>query len=155
MQNGKQKKVFRSRISWLLVVIVLVVFIPLYIKIYLYKTYQELYVLGGVTLFIIFLFSGMRYIISGEKLHLKIWFISNGSRNITDIVSIKRSYNPLSSPAASLKRLKIHFKTGSYDWLISPVKEQEFIEALKAINQEIDVSVSEKTRKLHFWDWDI
>lgn len=153
MEN--KKKVFRSRISWLLVVIVLVAFIPLYIKIYLNKTYQELYVLGGVTLFIIFLFSGMRYIISGEKLYLKIWFIPNGSRNITDIVSIKRSYNPLSSPAASLKRLKVHFKTGLYDWLISPVKEQEFIEALKAINQDIDVCVSEKTSKLHFWDWDI
>jgi predicted ABC-type sugar transport system permease subunit len=153
MEN--KKKVFRSRISGLLVVFILIVLIPVFVEIYRYKTYQELYVSGGVALFIIFLFSGMRYIISGEKLYLKMWFIPNGSRNVADIVSVKRSYNLLASPAASLKRLRIHFKTGSYDWLISPVKEQAFIEALKAINQDIDVYVPEKTGKRRIWDWDI
>jgi predicted ABC-type sugar transport system permease subunit len=150
----KTKKVFRSRISGLLVVIILVALIPLYVRIYLYKTYQELYESGGVTLLVIFLFSGIRYIISGGKLHLKIWFIPNGSRNITDIVSVKRSYNVLSSPAASLKRLSIHFNTGLF-WLISPVKEQAFVEALKAINPDMDVRVPEKTGNRRIWDWDI
>jgi len=148
-------KTFRSRISGLLVTFLLVIFIPIVINSYLHKDYQALFSTGGVLLFIILLLGGMRYIIFGEKLYLKMWFISNGSKNISDIVSVKRSYNPLSSPAASLKRLCIHFETGSFDWLISPVREKEFIEALKAINPNIDVSIPEETEKWCLWDWDI
>ena len=84
-----------------------------------------------------------------------MWIIPNGSKNISDIVSVKRSYNLLASPAFSLKRLRIHFKTGSFDWLISPVREKEFIEALKAINPDIDVCIPEETGKWRLWDWDI
>ena len=81
--------------------------------------------------------------ISGEKLYLKMWFIPNGSRDIKDIVSVKRSYNPLSSPAGSLKRLNIHFASGSTFWLISPVREKGFVEALRAINPKIEVYILE------------
>ena len=150
-----EKKVFRSRISGLLVVFILVVLIPLYLESYLHKTYQELYILGGITLFIILLFGGMHYNIYKGKLYMKMWFIPNGSKSISDIVSVKRSYNLLSSPAASLRRLCIHYKTGSCDWLISPVKEKEFIEALKAINPDIDICIPEETGKWRLWDWDI
>src|SRR5215510_9810349 len=97
-----EKKVFRSRISVLLIVIILAAFIPASIATFKYKSHEGLFVLGGVLVFIIFIFSGMRYIISDGKLYLKMWTIPNGSVNISDIVSIKRSYNPLSSPAASL-----------------------------------------------------
>ena len=113
-----------------------------------------MYILGGCLLFMIFLFSGIRYIISGEKLYLKLWFITNGSREIKDIVSIKRSYNPLSSPAASLKRLNIHFESSLTFWLISPVREKEFVEAIKTINPKIEVSIPETTGKWRIWEWD-
>ena len=150
MEN--KKKVFRSRISGFLIVFILVV---LCIGIYQPKSYQELYTLGGVFLLIVLLFGGMRYIISGEKLYLKMWIIPNGNKNISDIISVERSYNLLSSPSASLKRLRIHFATGSFDWLISPVREKEFIEALKAINPDIDIRIPEETGKWRLWDWDI
>ena len=106
-------------------------------------------------LFIVLFFFGIRYAISGEKLYLEIWFIPIRSANIADIVSIRRSYNPLSAPAASFKRLFIQFISGSFGWLISPVREKEFIEALKTINPGIEVSISEKTGKRSIWDWDI
>ena len=117
------------------------------------KTHKETYTVSSVLLFIVLLFGGMRYVISGEKLYLKMWFISVGSRNIVDIVSVDRSYNLISSPANSLKRLRICSKNSSI--LISPVREKEFIETLKAINPDIEVHIPEKTGIWRIWDWDI
>lgn len=116
-----------------------------------------MYMLGGLFFFIIFIFTGIRYIISGSKLVLKIWFIPGGSVNIADICSVERSYNLLSSPAASLKRLRISFmKKAKYPYmLISPIAEQKFIDGLKIINPDINVNVPEKKGIGRIWDWDI
>ena len=152
MEN--QKQTFRSRISVLLVVFSLAIFIPTGIQVFSQNSCQAFYVLVGTLLFVIFILCGMRYIISGEKLLIKLWFIPCGSKDIKDIVSVKRSYNPLSSPAASLKRLSINYKSGSISYLISPVREDEFIESLKVINPNIDVHIPETTGIWRFWDWD-
>jgi hypothetical protein len=70
---------------------------------------------------------------------------------------VERSYNPLSSPAGSLKRLSIRLVEGArYPyWLISPVREQEFIETLKSIDPSIYIHVTVKKGIWRFWDWDI
>jgi hypothetical protein len=39
--------------------------------------------------------------------------------------------------------------------LISPVREQEFLEALKTVNPSIQITVSDKKGVWRFWDWDI
>ena len=44
-----------------------------------------------------------------------------------------------------LKRLNIHFASGSTFWLISPVREKEFVETLKTINPKIEVHIPETT----------
>jgi hypothetical protein len=150
-----EKKVFRSRISVLLSVFILATFSLVSIPALREPSCTGLCILGGAFLFIVLIFTGMRYVISDNKLYLKMWFIPNGSKNIADIVSVRRTYNPLSSPAASLKRLEVHFKTGLTDWLISPVREKEFIEALKAINPDISVNIPERKGKWRIWDWDI
>ena len=106
--------------------------------------------LGGTLLFLVFIFCGMRYIISGDKLYFKMWFIPGGSVKIAKIKTIKRTYNPLASGAASLKRLAIN----GY-WMISPVREKEFVEALKAVNPDIRVRIPEKKGIWRIWDWDI
>ena len=152
MEN--QKKTFRSRISVLLVLFTLAIFIPTGIRVFSQNSCQAFYGLVGTLLFVIFILCGMRYIISGEKLYVKLWFIPCGSKDIKDIVSVKRSYNLLSSPAASLKRLNIHVTSSSTPLLISPVREDEFIESLKVINPNIDVHIPETTGIWRFWDWD-
>ena len=153
----KTKNVFRSRISVLLIGFTLAIFIPTSIPIFQDKAYQGLYLISGVLLFIVLIFTGMRYIISDGKLYVKMWFIPSGCANISDIVSVKRTYNPLSSAASSLKRLRLSFKKGtkSPSMLISPVREKEFIEALKAVNPNIEVNIPEKTGIWRIWDWDI
>ena len=82
---------------------------------------------------------------------------SCGSIEISYISSVKRSYNPLSSPAASLKRLRIDLIGGSiFSYtLISPVREQEFIKELKSLNPNIMINVPDKKGIWRIQDWDI
>ena len=147
-------KVFRSRISVLLIGVILAAFIPSFISMYTHKTFEGIYILVGTLLLIIFIFFNNRYIISENMFYVKTWIFPAKGVNIADIVSVKRSYNPLSSPAASLKRLKIKFSNG-LPWLISPVREHEFIEALKEINPDIEVYIPYNKGIWRIWDWDI
>ena len=152
-----QKKVFRSRVSILLTTLTLAIYTLVSIPVIQNMSQVGIFVLGGTLFLLIFLFTGMRYIISGNKLYIKIWFIRTLSVNITDILWVRRSYNPLSSAAASLKRLRISLnKNAKYPFiLISPAREQQFLEELKAINPNIVFNVPGKTGLLPVWDWDI
>lgn len=86
---------------------------------------------------------------------------SGGNVRISDIISVKRSYNPLSAPACSLKRLRIDlrkqakFPLLSPYLLLSPVREQEFIKELKSVNPDIYVCVPYKKGIWRVQDWDI
>ena len=161
MENQKVNKVFRSRISVLLLCFLLVVFfactIPMFIN---QMIISGLCIVGGTLVFVIFLLSGIRYIITSNKLFVKIlWIIPRWSVNISNIISVKRSYNFLASPAASIKRLLLYATTEEAKFpviLISPVREQEFIEKLKAVNPyiyvHVPVPVKEGTRRVQDWD---
>jgi len=157
MENNKGKKVFRSRQSVLIIAFILAIFIPCTIPIIKHMIIPGMIIMGGTFLFMVFLFGGMRYIISGDKLLVKIWIIPSGSVKIADIISVERSYNPLSSPAASLKRLRIGLrKSAKFPYmLISPVREKEFIEELKKINPDIYVNIPIKKGIWRIQDWDI
>jgi hypothetical protein len=100
----------------------------------------------------LFLFA-MRYEISKDHLVVKIGPIPFSKISIDEISLVERSYNPLSSPASSLKRLYI--KAKNKDVLISPVDEQEFVRLLKTRNPNITVNISDKDNWWRFWDWDI
>jgi len=156
-----EKKVFRSRISVLLSVIILLAILPVIIVPIVHSDNifnHGFYVSFGVMIFVIFLLGGIRYEITDEKLLIKMYGFLNGSYSISQITSVERSYNLLSSPAASLKRLRVDIKEGYGKWLpyclISPVREQEFLETLKRMNPDIDIRVNDKIEWWRFWDWD-
>lgn len=86
---------------------------------------------------------GIRYLIRDNFLEIKIGPINLIRIKIDEIDSIQRSFNPLSSPAASLKRLSIQFSGGEV--LISPKHEEKFLQKLKSLNPEIYVSVPSKS----------
>ena len=163
MEKGV-KKVFRSRISVLFVVFMLAIFTFAFIPIFQRGIYQGMNFLVIVFVFIVFTLCGIRYVISGDKLYLKIWIISSGYVNIVDIISVERSYKqPLSSSAVSFKRLRIGLtgtkfghKGAKFPYLlISPVREQKFIEELRAVNSEIIVHVPVKKGIWRVQDWDL
>ena len=58
---------------------------------------------------------------------------------------------------ASVKKLELQLvNEKEYPWLnVSPVREQEFIETLKAINPDIEINVSDKKGIWRILGWDI
>lgn len=154
-----EKKTFRSRISVLLVGFVIACFLPVFVPMICSGNILNpgFYIMIGTLAFIVLICTGMRYTITDGRLSIKMWGVTTGSVEISNIISAERSYNLISSPAASLKRLCIRFKKG-YKWpyyLISPVREQEFLETLKEINPEIYIRADNKKAWYRVWDWDI
>ena len=153
-----ERKVFRSRISVLLIIILLPILLPLVMMALSGNIFNTaFYILVGTMLFIVSLFSGLRYEIANEKLIYSLWGMGKFNCPLSQIVSVERSYNPLSSPAASLKRLRIGFAKGyklPYA-LISPAREQEFLDALKKANPDVYIRVDDKKGWWRIWDWDI
>ncbi len=150
---------YRSRISVLLSLIILIIMLPttLFPAFKSNTPILSISIFAFMLIFILSVFFSTRYIIKGENLIIKCLGIKMANININYIQSIKRSYNPLSSPAISLKRLSISFisENGPQYILLSPVKEREFINELKEINPNIISSIVDKNNVLRFWDWDI
>ncbi|MFI3258866.1 MAG: PH domain-containing protein [Rikenellaceae bacterium] len=113
--------------------------------------------LGIPFLFTVLIFATINYTISDGNLIIRTLWFKMATIEIARIRTIKRSYTPLSSPAASLKRLEVKFyhKGRIATALISPRREAEFLAALKAINPKIEMKVAQKQNLLRFWDWDI
>ena len=154
----EKKTIFRSRVSMLLLGFTLAIALLLPIFVIRKGVGIEASIIVIVaTLFPFIIITPMlfrmRYSISKWQLDVPYY----GGIEILDIISIKRSYNPLSSPAASLKRLRIDYrKNGKKGWiLISPVREEEFIEMLKNVNPRIQINVSNKKGIWRIQDWDI
>jgi len=81
------------------------------------------------------------YVIERNTLSIKAFYgLFNSHISIDNIRSVERSYNLLSSPAASGKRLLITEKDGN-ETLISPAQEEDFIRTLLQINPYIEVKV--------------
>jgi len=150
-----ERKNFRSRISVVLMVFILVIVsLPLIPVINSGNIVNPaFYISAGVIVFCVLLLSGFRYVITNEQLRISTWGICIWTYSLSKIESVERSYNPLSAPAASLKRLSI--KGVGIFALISPVREQEFLETLKILNPKIQINVTDKEEWWRFWDWDI
>ncbi len=110
-----------------------------------------------VPLFVLFCFISTRYAIVEGVLRIKNMGVIAAKIDIASILSVKRSYNPISSPAISLKRLEVKYISdeGVKSVLISPVREFQFVEQLKKINPDIAIHINDKVSILRFWDWDI
>jgi hypothetical protein len=81
-----------------------------------------------------------QYIITKDELIVKLAFITNAKIQIKDINKIEKSTSLVSAPALSSDRLLIRYKT-SDELLISPKEKQEFINALMAINPNIELKL--------------
>ncbi len=89
--------------------------------------------------FILTIFLGTGYTIKDDQLIVKIGPITADTVDIKDIWTAHRTYTLLSAPANSIKRLRIKYKGGEV--VISPDRENEFLETLKELNPTIEVLV--------------
>ncbi len=148
---------FRSRISVVILLFLLAVFIPILLIENSFQSNGEMImaytVLFGSSGLILFVFLSLNYQIDNEHLTIHLGPFSYQKIKISDIEKVERSYNPLSSPAASLTRLYIRSK--EKDMLISPADEDEFIRLLLSRNRNIQVNITNKGGWWRFWNWDV
>ncbi len=121
------KTIYPSAISW-----------GLWIPVYALIIGQGIFMAGTVSwAFLIFHFSlailiyffvvRIKYELDDEKLVIFMGPIRYKTIDIQSIRKMELSNNPLSSPAASLKRIAIHYKKWGYV-LISPKNREAFIQ---------------------------
>jgi len=111
------------------------------------KKWNSLFILSIVILFISYIFLSIKYTIEKENLNIKCGFLIKKNIDIKKIKKISETYNPLSSPAASIDRLEIVYN--KFDSiLISPKDKKTFIDDLRKINPSIEVNYrkNKKTR---------
>lgn len=93
-----------------------------------------------VCVFVSLLIYPTKYIIDGGSLIIRCGF-QRRSIPISQITSMRRSHNLQASPALSVDRLEVVFKERFSDSiLISPRNRKAFVEDLKAVNPNIDIS---------------
>jgi len=90
-----------------------------------------------LTLILTVLF-GTKYILTDDKLLIKIGPFKHSEIEIRDLYSARRSYSIIGSPANSLKRLKLEYDGGEI--LISPTQESEFLQHIKKLNPKFMIS---------------
>ena len=74
-------------------------------------------------------------------MNIKCGFIYNKDLDIEKIISISKTNNPISAPAASLDRIELRYgEFGSV--IISPKDEIAFVKDLTIINPNIDNQIS-------------
>ncbi len=134
------EKKFASRISPVLVLILGAVFVPTTYLMIRDGTYLGVAINLFAAIFIVVVLAGTRYAITGDSLHIHVIFLVNIHIPVVDIHRIERSYNPIASPAGSLKRLAVRYGESGMT-LISPRDEADFISTLKTLNPRIEVDL--------------
>lgn len=128
-------KIYRSKVDWWLVVLILSVFgFPIVQGIQTKEYMLSVVFIMLLSLFYILAIT-LKYKIEGE--YLSIW------RTKIDIKTIRKVYatrNPLSSPALSINRIAIVYNKFD-EVLISPKDRADFIEELLKVNPNIEVKL--------------
>ncbi len=132
------KTIYPSAISW-----------GLWIPVYALIIGQGIFMAGTVSwAFLIFHFSlailiyffvvRIKYELDDEKLEIFMGPIRYKTIEIQSIRKMELSNNPLSSPAASLKRIAIHYNKWGYV-LISPKNREAFIQDILDRQKKFDI----------------
>ena len=134
-------KVFKSKIDvWLLLVIYVPVTIAMVTGI-IDKKWEVLAINVFIVIVVTYLFTGTKYIINNNTLYIKIGAIQIEKLDIHKLKKIEKTFNPLSAPALSLKRLKLSYGESFGYTRISPKEREQFINAILEINPYVEVKV--------------
>lgn len=132
--------VYRSKVDIWLAVLIFGLFVYAAVEGIIAKDYEVLYVSLPVILLVISLYWQIQYKIVNGQLEVKAGIFGTTKVPVAEIKSVHKTYNPLSAPALSIKRLEV--KYGRFDCLlISPQNKKAFIKELLAINPSIDIKL--------------
>lgn len=138
---------FRSSISIIIAVPITLLFL---FNIYNVLIESNQVTLGWVVLWIfifgftILILFGIRYVVTETHIIIKMGPFTFLKLAIEALLSINRSYNPISSPAGSLRRMQLNFTDGVI--LISPRNENKFIHAIKVVNPKVSIGIKDEVK---------
>lgn len=128
-------KIYKSKIDWWLIILILILFGYPIVDGILSKEYVLSLVFGLILIIFFLLSKTIQYKIDGEN--LVIW---KTKIDIKTIRKVYRTNNPLSSPAMSLDRIAIVYNKFD-EVLLSPKERDEFINELLKINPNIEIKL--------------
>ena len=131
-------KVFKSKIGLELFIPLILIFGFLLFQAILSNNMVAIVISIVVIGLVLHLFLTTAYTIIGNVLNIKSSFLINKNIAISSITKISKSNNLLSSPAMSIDRLEIIYNKID-TILVSPNSKKYFVEALLAINPNIEV----------------
>lgn len=134
------KKVYHSKIGLELIIPIAIILIIGFKNIIKEPKLAAIIFLAILIVFMIYIFTSIKYTIENQNLNIKAGFLINEDINILSIQKISKSNNILSAPAASLDRLEIIYGNKN-SILISPKNKAEFIDEIKKINPNFEVNI--------------
>lgn len=134
------EKTYRSKIGIEVILILTIVLGFSFYKLLDQPKISGIITLGALLVFILYIVLSIQYKINNNILTVKAGFLVNTKIDIQKIKKIKKTFNPLSSPAASINRLEICYNNGDFV-LISPKNRDQFIKDLLEINPNIEVKL--------------
>ncbi|MGG1220498.1 PH domain-containing protein [Priestia endophytica] len=131
MYFPSKKDIWVIIVNW---IVIFACFTPLIMK----RDYEALFFTLPLPIFLL-----LGFFKTGYKVDEKTLIIHNGlltkKVSIKDIEKIKRTKNPLASPALSLDRIEITSHSHNGILLVSPKNKRKFISLLKEANPDIKV----------------
>ena len=143
-----EAKVYRTAIDWwlgLLLGACEVLFLYLVIEPIIRRgiiQWSMVIIAVGISILILPLY-GIKYVLYSEHLLISMSLYGKLRVSYTDILEVKKTNNPLSSAAMSLRRIQIDYvENGVHRMvLISPVKRKTFLEELESKRSKLDQMV--------------
>ncbi len=146
------KKTYKSKIAvWLPCVVLACTIIPiipmLSLRSFGMAEIFSIALIGATDFFVIHLLFNTCYTIEGDELTVSCGFIRDMRFDIGQIERITSTHTILSSPAASMDRIAVHFRNKQTPLVISPKEKEKFIADLQRINPAIRYVDGEKSIK--------
>lgn len=128
---------YRTRFS---TIILLVMILPVVMPAVLLPIPLEGIVAMGAIMAFCLLLLAICYRIEGDKLYVGHLFFKGTEYDLKKLKSISKTRTILSSPASSLKRIKLVFSNGD-ELVISPARQDEFLDEIRRINLDVIINL--------------
>lgn len=133
-------KIYKSKISPLLLVLVILPMIILLVWMIQMGSWLGFSIIAVTLAFLVYLFLTTYYVIEGDKLRVRSGFLVNRIIEIEKIRKVETSKSFLSSPATSFDRIELSYN--KFDSVsISPSDKISFVEELKSLNPAIELKL--------------
>lgn len=129
------RKIYRSKIGTLYIVVLCALLIPLFAALY-HDDYISVAIISFIILFAIYLYFATYYVVDGGNLIVAIGIFGKRIIPVKDISGISATGSLLSAPAFSING-RLQVEAGKNSIVISPIRPEAFCADLQEINPEI------------------